>query len=284
MEPGKESLIARSFDEYQAIIDDIRQSFPNGNLLFRGLASSEWKLETTYERWLDGYSGRLSVQGYFKVALAVKPQIETFTNHHWGGEEDPTQAIYQFKNYEDFDKALPLYSYLVYLRHHGFPSPLLDWSSSEYVAAFFAFSNARMRSEYYDEFATVFVYCERPEKIKSGSSGDPIIRRLGPYVKTHPRHFNQRSEYTLCAVYDSKTSSRDPSWQFVPHESVFEDPQRPKKQDYLWKINIPASERSNFLRKLDAFNLNSYSLYQSEESMLETLAFRIRDKLHLGRR
>jgi hypothetical protein len=32
------------------------------------------------------------------------------------------------------------YDFMTRLRHHGFPSPLLDWPQSPYTAAFFAFN------------------------------------------------------------------------------------------------------------------------------------------------
>jgi hypothetical protein len=47
------------------------------------------------------------------------------------------------------------------------------------------------------------------------------------------------------------------------------------------KINIPVSQRVKVLRFLDRFKLNTFSLFDSEESLMEMLAFRTID---LGRR
>jgi hypothetical protein len=58
----------------------------------------------------------------------------------------------------------------------------------------------------------------------------------------------------------------------VPHQGVFNINR--SDQDLLWKIEIPASERVKVLHFLDKFNLNAFSLFDSEESLMETLAFR----------
>jgi hypothetical protein len=42
----------------------------------------------------------------------------------------------------------------------------------------------------------------------------------------------------------------------------------------LWRFVIPSTERAKVLRRLDRLNLNAYSLFGSEESLMETLAFR----------
>jgi len=42
----------------------------------------------------------------------------------------------------------------------------------------------------------------------------------------------------------------------------------------LVKFNIPSTERVKVLKFLDAFNLNAYSLFGSEESLMETIAIR----------
>ncbi len=62
-------------------------------------------------------------------------------------------------------------------------------------------------------------------------------------------------------------------WRFANHEDVFNSRQ-PTEQDLLWKIVIPADERAKVLAHLDEFNLNAYSLFGSEESLMETLAYR----------
>ena len=47
-----------------------------------------------------------------------------------------------------------------------------------------------------------------------------------------------------------------------------------KQQGFCWKYTIPATERTKVLRILDEHNLNAFSLFGSEESMMETLATR----------
>jgi len=85
------------------------------------------------------------------------------------------------------------------------------------------------------------------------------------YVKTHRRHFRQQSRYTISAKFDMRDG-----WQFVPHDDVF-DLNR-TDQDVGWKIIVPTSEREKVMRILDRVNINEFSLFESEEGLMETLA------------
>ncbi len=44
--------------------------------------------------------------------------------------------------------------------------------------------------------------------------------------------------------------------------------------DLIVKIIVPSSERKQALMQLDSMNLNPYSLYGSEESLIRTIARR----------
>src|SRR5690606_2110705 len=113
---------------------------------------------------------------------SVKAQVETLTSRRW--ERLPTfDDLLNFSRSYDSLQAdgLPAYDFLVYLRHHGFPSPLLDWTRSPYVSAFFAFRQARTSR------VAIYVYQEAPRGFKATRAGEPQIKRVGQNVVAHPR-------------------------------------------------------------------------------------------------
>lgn len=224
---------------------------------FRGHADADWELETTLERF-----GELtSVERYYYAAYAAKPQIESHTGRTWDAPSPPdfSQWLSSQDSFGLFD--LPGYEYLAYLRHHGFPSPLLDWSASPYVASFFAFKSPAPKAER----VAIYAYFEYAGQVKGGCTSEPHIRVRGPYVRTHQRHYWQQSEYTICV------QRRGGEWHYASHEAAVECR---SDQECLWKITFPASERLTALRELDQYNLNAYSLFGSEDALAETVAVR----------
>lgn len=262
------------FEEQLKILENERlQHKSQSYFLYRG--QEDLNLLTTLER--NGQE-MLTLKEYHHLISVVKPQIESFTGVNWNIlsypagidkwlSENDTIMPHAFGCSPDFQEV---YSYMIYLRHYGFPSPMIDWTISPYVAAYFAF-----RRELRDvKNVSIYVYLESKSDIglKSRGSSDPYIYQLGPYVRTDRRHFIQQSRYTICVVHDKE-------WQYAPHEKAFirNDPD----QDILWKFNIPYSERLKVLRLLDGYNINALSLFGSEESLMETMSIR---EIHLRER
>jgi hypothetical protein len=235
---------------------DYVQDYP---LLFRGQGNSRWQLSATLERARE----RMLYRDYYRIIDKIRPQIESLVGDDWPIPPYP-EVERLVKTYDEFDYILwagdrPAYAYMAYLRHHGFPSPLLDWTRSPYVAGYFAFANACQDAH---GRVSIFVLCQRNFR-PLGNRMD-VIYFFGPYVRTHRRHVLQQSEYTACLSFHDE-------WRFESYDSVFE---KGHQQAFCWKFTIPVTERPKVLALPDEHNLNAFSLFGSEESLMETLAIR----------
>lgn len=255
-----------TWEEFEREVKNLRQTrevgfqFDRSSLLFRGQENSCWLLSTTLERQRE----RMPFVDYYRLISNIRPQIESFLETEWSIPDYP-EVERLVQGYEDFSLALwsgrcPAYAYMAYLRHHGFPSPFLDWTRSHYIAAFFAFAKAEAEL---NKRVAIHVLSERAFKLTGNRL--PLVFRYGPHVSTHRRHFLQQSEYTLCLSYEDE-------WRFERYDTVFDSGLH--QQGICQKFTLPASERPKVLRLLDEFNVNAFSLFGSEESLMETLAVR----------
>ena len=274
-----ETITLPSWSEFDKTVRYIREKYGTlerfgssrrNVILFRGQKNSLWNLQTTLERYQQVSPLKWNIKKYVNLALDCSIELVSFTGYDWNlpTKEDLNEEI--TRRQDEFRPYLPIrtYQYLVYLRQHGFPSPLLDWTESPYIAAFFALAEPVAADV---KYSSIFVYVETPRGMKSGWVGNDTITVWKKKVKTHKRHFQQQAWYTTATQWCSGDHN------FVSHENVFQKDS--KRQDLLIKIDIPRSERMRVLTELDEHNLNHFSLFQTEEALAKTLAFREIDKV-----
>ena len=229
-------------------------------ILYRGQSDSSLLLETTLDRISNE---NISVRRYYEDVSSCQKEIATLIGKEWKiGKTD-------FKNYLFFSGGkgdMPMYEMMVYMRHHSFPSPLLDWTRSPYIAAFFAFNDLYKMKRC--DNASIFLYLENGmTACKTHWGGETFIHSLGPNVVAHKRHFLQQSEYTICL---REAKGEPDNFYYAKHEDVLSrnDP----SSDIVKKFTIPFTEQNKILKRLNTMNVNAHSLYGSDEGVFHNLA------------
>lgn len=271
-----EIVTLKSWADFGAVIERIRNDFTKRpeettrkehiwrapHILFRGMPDACWPLETTLER--KG-SKRWSVEAYLELACRHVEEIEAFSGRRWDVGTYPALSQELKRRSTDTYLHLPAYDFLVYLRHHGFPSPLLDWTESPYVAAFFALATNHSSG------AAVYCFIETPRGVKGGYVHEPKIQVMGPHARTHPRHFMQRAWYTIATERDEVSKQHF----FCSHSQVLSASDG--TQDVLVKVQIPASLRGDAIRALADYNINQFTLFPTEDALIKTMEMRLFD-------
>jgi hypothetical protein len=256
-----------SWEEFKVRAAELTEKAGGSKLLFRGQASSIWDLQTTLER----SEHTVEISDYYELIFRIRTEVQTYTGQNWSDIPGLDEIQSKLRGgYDSFSRLMtfgsfPHYAYMAYLRHHGFPSPLLDWSASRFVAAYFAFREPR------GEDVAIFAFRERDASgMKLGGDDEPAITQLGPYVLGPKRHFAQQSQYTVCTMWEPNEP------YFSNHSKVCRpyDATAEFQQDVVFKFVLPRSERRTVLNELQMYNLNAFSLFGSEESLMESLSIR----------
>ena len=261
---------AGALQEIDNIRQDLRKARPGygAKPLFRGVGRLGWGLETTLERACPGELSKpiTDLGAYYNFISPAHPGIETLTEKAWPIPSfpdfcDQIEGSKTISAAHFFNTQISVYRFFIYLRHHGYPSPLLDWTESPYVAAFFAFDAMPAEADCVSIFASIF------DSVRFRSGCDPEITVLGPYVTCHRRHMIQQSTYTICTLWNDGA-------RLCSHNEVIKNPEALGTKGQAIRIDIPAADRSKALKNLDAMNVNPYSLFNTEESLMRTLARR----------
>ncbi len=243
----------------------------SARMLFRGQADFKWKLESTLER--AGYPS-MNLRRYMGYCESTRRFL---------GNLLPCDIEFDKGATIEAGEKIPNYEYAAFLRHHGFPSPLLDWSESPYVAAFFAFRAVL------DGVKKVRIYGYRSHG-RHGRSFEPAKPTLyshGPFATVHERHAIQQCWYTWCVkkvepveLEDKKAKFLDQhpndDFEICPHEQGLpEEANEDGMSDSFFKWDIDATERELVMGELFQMNITPFSLFRNADSAVETAAMRL---------
>ncbi len=249
-----------SWDEFERRVSDQRERVAGARVesfggpagvLYRGHGNADWTLTTTLERYAP--DREFGFKNYNRYMDLISRPIQSMTGKEWTVEREfePNQII-----------APPSYEFMVYTRHHGFPSPLLDWSASPYVALFFAYEGiAESRAE------SIGIYSyEHLSPSRGGWVGDPSIRLTGPMLNTHGRHYRQQCEYTICV------QETPDDCIYASHDSYVEQCEDGRSDEVFEKWTMPAGLKNEILDRLQFMNINAFTLFGSEEGLMHWVA------------
>jgi len=215
---------------------------------YRGQVDRQWTLRPSLYR-------RLHANSIVDVAFAHEME------QHLLGEfilRYPTLNIGHNADFKRFDTL----RWLSMMQHYSAPTRLLDWTSSPYVAAFFACESS------YDKDGVIWCYAnsgflmllqeKHKERIKDKSEDDFLWKTEGALVHHFTTHFQNRRCLTQQGEFTVSSQILGDHDEFI--DSIFSDIESDKKIFHT-KLIIPSALKLQFLSRLLAMGISTDTLY-----------------------
>jgi hypothetical protein len=186
---GLRSVRPETCDTWTAFKDwASRTRLEHDVVAYRGHGSNGFRLQTTLCR-----AGRNRLERYCAQTL------QEFRSH----AEALLGKRFDLNDPSDYSTVLGL------AQHHGLPTPLLDWTGSPYVAAFFAFADAIEASQTRPNVSHVRVYGATREFLAISSPPVVTLPWFKPYVcslaispRDNPRLYAQQGQFMVTNFSD----------------------------------------------------------------------------------
>jgi hypothetical protein len=209
--------------------------------VFRGQEDSRWLLRSSFFR-----SGRANLEKFLNADVAdLQKAVSSVSNHA-------------------FNLSDPLHygAFLNLAQHHGYPTPLLDWTWSPYVAAFFAFYQLS-KNPIIKKHGYVRIYKFEISKWQSLRRADkvfpiwPNVSVLDALALGNPRVVPQQAISTVSNVDDI--------------ESYIESVESREGQKYIEVFDLPIGERNRVMSELALMGITAGSLFPGLDGVCESL-------------
>lgn len=209
----------------------LKKKLDNSDFIFRGHSNNKYNLRTTFHR-----ANRRNLKNYSLVDIPIlSHNISSITGRKYN-IEDP----------EEHGELLNL------AQHHGYPTPLLDWTDSPYIAAYFAFSRITEYNLNNNKKVRIFLFDtgkwheEHPEVISIEDPRPSFCDHI-LHSRDNKRALPQQSIVTSSNIYNI--------------ERFIENSEKIDGKKYLTKIDIPTSDRYAAMKELQYMGITEASLF-----------------------
>ena len=226
-----------SWTQYKQIAADDLEL--DGAVIYRGQRSASWGLVSSVHRTALVRS-ILELKGYADYMLPqVHDAVEAWTGRSW-----------------DLKSALGLAEFLAFLQHNGFPTPLLDWTQSPYIAAYFAFEAVNHFHPQTEDVA-IFAFNQKAwsstfKQVYDFADFTPHVSILRPRQVGNHKLAVQQGCFTVTNVLDVE-------------EHIHLNERNDKK--FLTKYEFDVRERPRVIRELSLMGVSAVQLMPSVEAV-----------------